>query len=165
MNFPWMDMRVYIATGFDNGPVAAQLSLHLEDRGIGTTVKWWELPLHMETDPETRSLIALNDLQGVRRADLVVCLMKGDPATFMSSQLGTHGELGAACALGVPCLLVSPTRVPGPFCVFHRHPNVVARLVRVVDGNLADIIAARIPDQHGALWQWQRGPFEWEGDV
>lgn len=161
---PYFGPRVYIASGFDNGPMAKLLSSHLEDRGIGTTVKWWELPLHMEKDAETRALIALNDLQGVRRADLLVALMKGDPATFGSSQLGTHGELGAACALGVPCILVSPTPMPGPFCVFHRHPKVIARIISHVDGDLADLIAKRMPSQHGALWEWEHGPFQWEGD-
>lgn len=159
-----MRARVYIASGFDNGPTARLLSSHLEDRRIDTTVKWWELPLHMEKDAETRSLIASNDLCGVRRADLVVCLMKGEPAAFDSAQLGTHGELGAACALGIPCVLVSPTPRPGPFCVFHRHPQVIARLVMRDLDMVSAFVASRIPVNHGALWRWENGPFEWEGD-
>lgn len=159
-----MSRRVYIASGFDNGPRAKALSELLASRGIGTTVSWWELPLHMEKDAATRSLIAANDLSGVRRADLLVALMKGDPATFGSSQLGTHGELGAACVLGVPSLLVSPTPIPGPFCVFHRHPSVLARIVAVDLELIADEVAAIIPRAHGALMTWKHGPYEWAGD-
>lgn len=159
-----MKGRVYIASGFDNGQRAKALSMLLEHRGVGTTVRWWELPLHMEKDAATRSLIAANDLSGVRRADLLVALMKGDPATFGSSQLGTHGELGAACVLNVPSVLVSPTPVPGPFCVFHRHPSVLARVVMVNLEFIADLVAARIPEEHGALIRWKEGPYEWAGD-
>lgn len=159
-----MTRRVYIASGFDNGARARELSDALKDLGIGTTVRWWELPLHMEKDAATRSLIALNDLQGVRRADLLIAMMKGVPATFDSSQLGTHGELGAACALGVPTVLVSPTTLPGPFCVFHRHPSVIARIVTDDIAFIASFVAARIPNRHGALIEWERGPFDWAGD-
>lgn len=159
-----MTRRVYIATGFDNGPRASLLSEALEEHGIDTTVRWWELPLHMEKDASTRSLIAFNDLQGVRRADLMVALLKGEPARFDSSQLGTHGELGAACALGVPVVLVSPTPIPGPFCVFHRHPSVIARVVMSHIDEIARMVASRFTYVNGALIEWKRGPFEWSGD-
>lgn len=157
--------RVYIASGFDNKERAKKLADLLADIGIGVTVAWWELPLHLEEDPATRSLIASGDLHGVRRADLVVCLMKGDPATFDSAQLGTHGELGAACALGVPVILVSPTAIPGPFCVFHRHPSVIARIITQDPAFIAGFVYSRIPQTHGALMQFERGPYEWYGDT
>ncbi len=160
-----MNRRVYIATGFDNGPRAKHLSGLLRKLGVDTTVEWWDLPIAHESDPAVRSLIANNDLAGIRRADMVVCLMKGDPATFGSSQLGTHGELGAACVLGVPVLMVSPTPRPGPFCVFHRHPAVFARLVTDSLDFVASAVRTRLPSGHGALLQpVHRGPFEWEGD-
>lgn len=117
-------MRIYIATAY---PKAAELAIpyvkRLETVGIGITCKWWEvaaktcyppLPRVPETELplDEQKRIALNDLQGVRDADIVWLMSPGSAgpregeymyAGFAPAYSGGTGcwfEMGYAFALG-----------------------------------------------------------------
>jgi nucleoside 2-deoxyribosyltransferase len=108
--------RFYLATRIDRIEQATALSDALETHGWQRTFAWNDAG---QGTRETRGATALAELEGVRRADVLIVLLPGG--------FGTHVEIGAALALGKPVILHSPDRTtletPYP-CVFHYHPSV-----------------------------------------
>lgn len=113
-------MKIYIATKLEN---AAQHN-HVRDElalcGIKLTYDWTVHGSVKDCDPARITEVATAELEGVRRADMVVGLLPGGR--------GTHSELGAAVVLGKPVALYSS--VPGHFsngadtCAFYWAPTV-----------------------------------------
>lgn len=114
--------RAYIATGSDSRDHARDLAESLEtELNISPTMRWWDIEANAK--PELRHFIAVADLDAVRRADILIAILNPDGD---SRQLGTHCEIGAALAYGVPVVLVSHALERAHFCMFYHHPGVVA---------------------------------------
>lgn len=91
--------RVYVATGYARRHIAKSVMDELARRGFTITYDWTG---HVEaelSDIEGRARIGEADLDGVRRADIVVILLPGGQ--------GTHTELGVALGMNTPVLLVA----------------------------------------------------------
>ena len=152
-------MKVYIATGFDNGHKAKELSELLKVAGVETTRAWWDIPLGMNADRSKRIEIAVGDAHGVKSADLLVALMKGATNDFDSIQLGTHVEIGIALGRGVPVILVNPDSRNGRFCIFHSHPGVIARLATTDMYAISKHVFLVLKGMRSV-----NGPFQWDSD-
>lgn len=111
-----MAKRFYLATRKDRDQEANALSEELKARGWKRTFIW---SAQDGAGPSRHSETAVQELNGVREADVLVVLLPGG--------FGTHVEIGAALALGKPVILCAPNQktleTPYP-CVFHYHPNV-----------------------------------------
>jgi nucleoside 2-deoxyribosyltransferase len=111
-----MAKRFYLATRKDRDQEANALSQALTDRGWKRTFVW---SAQDGAGASRHAEIAVQELNGVREADVLVVLLPGG--------FGTHVEIGAALALGKPVILCAPNQktleTPYP-CVFHYHPNV-----------------------------------------
>lgn len=112
-------MKVYIATAFEHRKTIYRRAVNSFE-GRGHTITWdWNKGCH---EGGHNDLDAVNDIVGVVAADMVLMLLPGGK--------GTHAELGAALALDVPVVIVSPTRCWGPGeSVFYDHPTVKQKMV------------------------------------
>ena len=148
-----MKRRVYIATGLAH---AARAQL-VRDALIGTG--WdisydWTTHGRVEGDARVRE-VAIDEINGVTTAHAVVAILPG--------YRGTHVEIGAAIAAGVPVFLFEPNGVPadGPWTSgttsFYHHPlvrrfswrddaDLAARVCEVLD-------SAEVMFHGGAHWR------------
>jgi nucleoside 2-deoxyribosyltransferase len=110
-------MRVYVAASYLDKSKARELMKAFEPRGHTITHDWtndgnnkddWEIPI------EKRSLCAINDIGGIRRANVLVI--------FGPGRRGTHTEMGIALALQKPIIMIQAQE---PHGVFYSHPSVV----------------------------------------
>src|SRR5262245_56615832 len=111
-----MAKRFYVSSRKDRSNQANALSEKLIARGWERTFTWNALN---GEGPEGHARVALAELDGVSRADVLVVLLPGG--------FGTHVEIGAALALGKPVVLHAPDQktLETPYrCVFHYHPAV-----------------------------------------
>ena len=112
-------MRIYIASALENIEQVQAVRDALIAEGHTITYDWTTHGA-VRDDLARLAEVAGSEVQGVREADLVVVLLPGGR--------GTHAELGMACALGIPVLLVSSdgaTFEPGEgTCAFYWARNV-----------------------------------------
>ena len=121
-------MNVYIAPGLANWKQHNALRDILAWHGIGITYDWTKLaPACNEQKvaaegrpkPPSPQWVAMNEMNGVRRADMVIVLLPGGR--------GTHTELGAALALGKRVHIFAPPdkaallATGDEACVFYHH--------------------------------------------
>lgn len=84
-------MQIYVASGLENASAVASLCAVLEAQGHTITYKWYEHG-SVEREGDLRiAEVAMAEIEGVRRADVVIVLLPGGK--------GTHTELG--CAIGL----------------------------------------------------------------
>lgn len=111
-------LSVYIATTLDNWAAHNRVADRFRQRGWEVTYDW---TTHgsVAGDEVLARQVAINEIQGVLDADVVVVLLPGGK--------GTHTELGAALAQGIPVILCAPEGLPadGRYPSFYRHPLVV----------------------------------------
>lgn len=120
-----MPKQFYIATKKDREEHANELSGALSARGWRRTYTW---TAQETTATKQHAKIALEELEAVRNADVLIVLLPGG--------YGTHVEIGAALALGKPVILHAPDQetLETPYlCVFHYHPNVKLFVSESVD--------------------------------
>lgn len=118
-------IRVYIATGLDNMAEHNLLRDELAKLDVHLTYDWTvHGPVWRDGLDRIKEVSQL-ELDGVRHADIVVVIR-----TTVGQGRGTHVELGAALAYGLPVVIVS--RSPrddfgavSSTCAFYHHPLVV----------------------------------------
>lgn len=121
-------IKVYIATGLDNHAEHNQLRDELAKLDVHLTYDWTvHGPVWREGLARIKEVSQL-ELEGVRNADVVVVIR-----SHVGQGRGTHVELGAALAYGIPVVILSkaPTDDFGAVsstCAFYHHPCVVAKL-------------------------------------
>lgn len=127
----------YIATGLERIEEAKALAAQIQTLGLSQTYAWWEHGSVQAEGPERIREVAVAELDGVRNADLFVCLLPG--------ARGTHTELGCALATRIEkesrpgfsrydktILIVGPTEdASGRTCAFYLHPYVDERFATV----------------------------------
>lgn len=125
----------YIATGLERGEEAKALAAQLQGLGLSLSYAWWEHGSVQSEGPERIQEVAIAEANGVRSADLFVCLLPGGR--------GTHTELGMAIATSLEqtphgygrhektILLVGPTEQDGRTCAFYLHPHVDERFATI----------------------------------
>jgi hypothetical protein len=115
-------MKAYIATGFKQRDLYAQLAKVCNDIGVEVTYDWtlFGPPDDPEERADYRAHNATKEIEGVQAADLLIV---GLPGGF-----GTASELGAALACDIPVLTVGevPMLADGldPINIFLEHPLV-----------------------------------------
>jgi len=120
-----MAKRFYISSQKDRSAQANALAEKLKARGWERTYTW---TAHDGEGADGLAKVALLELEGVQKADVLIVLLPGG--------FGTHVEIGAALALGKPVILHSPDQgtLERPYrCVFHHHPSVKRLISEVVD--------------------------------
>ncbi len=113
--------KFYVATRKDRAGDASSIEEALKAHGWERTFVW---TAQDGADSEEHAKIAAAELDGVRKADVLIVLLPGG--------YGTHVEIGAALALGKPVIIHAPDRktLKTPYmCVFHYHPGVVGLLI------------------------------------
>ena len=119
--------KVYVASAADDWPQARKMQVCLEHCGFEITHDWTEgirageYNVAAQQPAEDWKQMATIDMQGVREADAVVFVAPG--------ARGSHAELGAALALGLPVIVYARrpdllTDKLGRDCVFYHHPLV-----------------------------------------
>lgn len=122
-------MRFYVATCLANAPAAQTLASILQDKIPGSfpTYRWWQHGAVWRDGLGRIRDVATKELDAVKNADVFVAILPGGR--------GTHVEIGAALALGIPVLLVKPVDGGPPWdgeegtTAFYRHPGVFGRIV------------------------------------
>src|SRR5260370_31106916 len=129
-----MGKSFYVSSRKDRSREADALSEKLQARGWKRTYKWTAL---YGEGPDGHAKVALKELEGVRKPDVLIVLLPGG--------FGTHVEIGAALALGKPVILHSPNRetleTPYP-CVFHHHPSVKRLISETLE---LEVLLAHMP--------------------
>lgn len=110
-------MEIYIATSLENAEAHRALREQLEQGGHRITYDWTQHGSAQAEEEARQREVAEAELDGVRRADVVIVLLPGGR--------GTHTELGFALALGKPVLIHGTTAeafngADGRICVFYR---------------------------------------------
>jgi nucleoside 2-deoxyribosyltransferase len=141
-----MPKRFYLATRKDRSEQAEPLLQALKAQGWERTFEW---TAQDEASTDGYADVAVKELAGVRKADVLIVLLPGG--------FGTHVEIGAALALGKPVILHAPDRntleTPYP-CIFHYHPAVKLLISEVLD---VDAVVACM-SQCGGLPRRQKHP-------
>lgn len=112
--------KAYIATSLDRAAEHNLVRDALARLGIGCTYDWTEHGSVYAEGMARVEQVAMLEIGGVLKADVVVVLLPGGK--------GTHVELGAAIAADKPVVLYSqdPEVILGPkTCAFYHHPNVL----------------------------------------
>jgi nucleoside 2-deoxyribosyltransferase len=120
-----MTKRFYLSTRKYDSARANAVSEALKARGWERTFEW--KPEDGE-GADRHGRIAVEELEGVRAADVLVALFPGG--------FGTHVEIGAALALGKLVVIHSPDQktLDTPYrCIFHYHPKVKLLVSEVLD--------------------------------
>jgi len=120
-----MAKRFYLSTRKDDGARANAVSEALNARGWERTYEW-KAGDGKGSDGYAR--LAVEELEGIRAADVLVVLFPGG--------FGTHVEIGAALALGKLVIIHSPDQktLETPYrCPFHYHPAVRLLISEVLD--------------------------------
>lgn len=128
--------KFYVATRKDRAGDAASIEEALKAHRWERTFVWTERD---GADSEENAKIAAAELDGVRKADVLIVLL---PDGY-----GTHVEIGAALALGKPVIIHAPDRktLETPYtCIFHYHPGVVRLLIsEILDvSSIVDVLNA-----------------------
>jgi nucleoside 2-deoxyribosyltransferase len=132
-----MRKRFYVSSRKDRSAEADALSEKLQARGWERTYKW---TAHDGEGTDAHAKAALEELEGVRKADVLIVLLPGG--------FGTHVEIGAALALGKSVILHSPDQetLEKPYpCVFHHHPSVKRLISETLE--LDVLLAHMSPDR------------------
>ena len=123
-----MTKRFYVSSRKDRGAQADALADVLKARGWERTFKWTD---QSNGGPDAHAALAVEELEGVRKADVVIVLLPGG--------YGTHVEIGAALALGKPVIIHAPDQnildTPYP-CIFHYHPRIKLVISENLDINV-----------------------------
>jgi len=131
-----MSRYFYLSTRLDREREIEPLLQKLTTKGWKRTYVWSAGAIAEEERPA----IASAEIEGIRKADVVIIMLPGGR--------GTHAELGAALAFGKPVVLHSPSRkelkLPYP-CVFHYHPSVRLFVSKKVD---VDAILRSVTQDH-----------------
>jgi hypothetical protein len=138
-------MKLYLASGWDNGHRVEVLADALESRGYRITRRWWEFPIGTSMTVNERIFTAKADMDGVLVADALVLWLPGDPPVYVSRGWGSHAEMGAAIARNIPVIIVEPDG-RSPFCIFDHHP-VVKNSIKYADER--DIVSMLMDCLHG----------------
>ena len=115
-----MKTPLYIATGLSNAAQAKLLYSLIESRFALTYD--WTVHGSVQSDGDARiQQVAINEVDGVLNADIVVVLLPGGR--------GTHTELGIALGAGKPVFLCAEDDAgfldeSGRTCAFYLHPAV-----------------------------------------
>mgnify|MGYP001617931645 CR=1 FL=1 len=130
-------MNFYIATSLRNADRARSLARRLTELGHKLTYDW---TVHgsVNDTPEIWSQTARREVDGVRRAHVVIVLLPGGQ--------GTHVELGVALGSHTPVIVVGDDRPLAELgashrCIFYDYPSV-ERIPTI--GRLRDAIEADI---------------------
>ena len=115
-------MKVYIATQLANAPAQQKLANFLHSHGVELTFDWTKQDNQLTTDrtftEEELSQHSVNDLEGVRAADVLIVLLPG--------AFGTYVELGGAIMSGKRVIVVGEQLWNNQYdCLFVHHPNVI----------------------------------------
>ena len=106
-------MRIYVAARLDAAPLARVVMGVLRVRGHVIAYDWTEHGGVAAEGPERMADVARAELAGVQSADLLIALIPpGEHGR------GTHVEIGAALALGIPVWIARHVDAPGG-CAFH----------------------------------------------
>lgn len=128
----------YIATALERAEDHKALAKALNARGWTCTYDWTAHGSVQGHGAARMAEVAGAELRGVTTADVVIVLLPGGR--------GTHVELGAALAAGVPVVLVgcaTDTRdASGRECSFYAHPGVRARFSVSASGFAEQIACA-----------------------
>ena len=107
-------MRIYVAARLDAAPLARVVMGVLRVRGHVIAYDWTEHGSVAAEGPDRMADVARAELAGVRSADLLIALIPpGEHGR------GTHVEIGAALALGIPVWIARHVDAPGG-CAFHQ---------------------------------------------
>jgi nucleoside 2-deoxyribosyltransferase len=96
-----MQKRFYLATRKDRSGEAAALCESLRVQGWSRTFEW---SAQDGADSDGRAATAVAELEGVRESDVLLVLVPGG--------YGTHVEIGAALAFGIPVSFTHQTERP-----------------------------------------------------
>lgn len=112
--------RLYIASTLTNADRVRRLRDKFATFGVRLTYDWTlhndGIDLHIpDSNPPRKQEVALNEYNGVLKADVVLVIMPGG--------CGTHFEFGAAYATGTPIVLLLDEH-SGPSPCFHFLPLV-----------------------------------------
>lgn len=103
-------MKVYLAARFSRLPELLHHKSELEQEGITVTSRWllggheWEGTPDEDIPPEHAARFAVEDLEDIQAADVVVCFT--EPARSGPARGGRHVEAGWAIAKGIPVVVV-----------------------------------------------------------
>jgi hypothetical protein len=113
---------IYVASKWGNKKTAAALMRELESRGHEICYDWTANTLAADGGEDRLREISELEIDGVTNADVFVLLMPG--------YFGSHVELGAAIASGVPRIYVVGDLMDdrGVLSPFYFNPAVTARL-------------------------------------
>lgn len=116
-------MKFYIASHLENSENVRKIAQYLTYQGWDQTYDW---TAHGLVDDKKRLVsVSLNEIQGVRDADVVFLLLPGER--------GTHAELGAAIAYEKPVVILALDQEDyhrdGHTCVFYWHPVIFDRII------------------------------------
>ena len=132
-------MKVYIASKLENYRQVQAVRNALRNAGHVITYDWTEHGPAILRGIEFLKEVAENERDGVVSADAVVVLLPGGR--------GTHAELGMACALNIPVMLIADH--PNTYfscdentCAFYWNSNVQHYVCYAED--LPDFVAGEI---------------------
>lgn len=110
-----MRLGVYFAGRYDR---RSELEANARDLPSDwySTARWLTGAHEGATDPETLRLCALEDLEDIRKSDVLVAFTESPEVGFTSG--GRHVETGYALAMGIPVIVVGPVEN-----VFHHLPG------------------------------------------
>jgi nucleoside 2-deoxyribosyltransferase len=115
-----VELRIYVAAKLDRADDAKRIADLLRADGHIITYEWWTHGAVHAQGIEAMRAVAMRELAGVLRADLVIVLLPG--------ARGSHVELGAALAAGRDVVLVGALDALsygyGKDCAFYHHPHV-----------------------------------------
>lgn len=110
-------MKAYVASSLERADEVEELYAFLTNVGVEVTYRWTQHGSVQHDGVARISEVALAELEGIRKADVVVVLLPGGR--------GTHVELGIACALEKPVILHGDLEdQDGRPCAFYLLPNV-----------------------------------------
>lgn len=138
-------IRYYIATRLENAAQHNRVRDLLADMGHYLTYDWTAHGSVQDEGVERMAEVAGSEAGGVNAADLVVVLLPGGR--------GTHTELGMAIAHGKKVLIYAakPEDMGERHCAFYHIGSAFKCTVRVVHGDLADLLVAFDRIARGAL--------------
>lgn len=112
-------MHFYIATAFERKVDHNVIRDALCKAGHLITHDW--TPTGLDANIDLWASIAVADIRGVLDADVLIVLLPG--------QRGTHAEMGAALAAGIPVVIIAP-RAGDLDHPFYFHPGITRFLLR-----------------------------------
>lgn len=115
-----MTLTVYLAARFSRKDELAGYAAELMRNNIAVTSRWLfgshDVPSESGMDRETKARFAIEDLDDIDRADVLVAFT--EPEGAGPARGGRHVETGYAIGAGIPVLVVGPIEN-----VFHAIPE------------------------------------------